>query len=49
MAEGRVYFQIKPSLIFWPGLMLSLCILSINLLGDAARDVLDPRFKKREA
>ena len=49
MAEGRVYFQIKPSLIFWPGLMLSLCILSINLLGDTARDLLDPRLKKREA
>jgi peptide/nickel transport system permease protein len=49
MAEGRIYFQLKPSLIFWPGLMLSLCILSINLLGDAARDLLDPRMKKREA
>ena len=48
MAEGRVYFQLKPALIFWRGLMLSLCILSINLLGDTARDVLDPRFKKRE-
>jgi peptide/nickel transport system permease protein len=48
MAEGRVYFQLKPSLIFWPGLMLSLCILSINLLGDTARDLLDPRLKKRE-
>ncbi|MBY8918339.1 ABC transporter permease (plasmid) [Nitratireductor sp. L1-7-SE] len=48
MAEGRVYFQLKPSLIFWPGLMLSLCILSINLLGDTARDMLDPRLKKRE-
>ncbi len=47
MSEGRVYFQLKPSLIFWPGLMLSLCILSINLLGDTARDVLDPRLKKR--
>lgn len=48
MAEGRTYFQIKPGLIFWPGLLLSLCILSINLLGDAARDMLDPRMKKRE-
>lgn len=48
MAEGRLYFQIKPGLIFWPGLLLSLCILSINLLGDAARDLLDPRMKKRE-
>jgi peptide/nickel transport system permease protein len=47
MSEGRIYFQIKPSLIFWPGLMLSLCILSINLLGDAARDMLDPRLKRR--
>ncbi|MEO3999438.1 ABC transporter permease [Mesorhizobium sp. CAU 1732] len=49
MAEGRVFFQIKPELIFWPGLLLSLCILSINLLGDTARDLLDPRLKKREA
>lgn len=48
MAEGRLYFQLRPSLIFWPGLMLSLCILSINLLGDTARDLLDPRLKKRE-
>jgi peptide/nickel transport system permease protein len=49
MSEGRVSFQLKPSLIFWPGLMLSLCILSINLLGDAARDLLDPRLKQRAA
>ncbi|RWR26068.1 ABC transporter permease [Sinirhodobacter populi] len=49
MAEGRAYFQIRPELIFWPGLALSLCILSINLLGDTARDMLDPRMKKREA
>lgn len=47
IAEGRVYFQINPGLIFWPGLFLSLCILSINLLGDAARDMLDPRLAKR--
>ncbi|MGF9564815.1 ABC transporter permease [Neorhizobium sp. JUb45] len=49
MAEGRAYFQIAPQMIFWPGLALSLCILSINLLGDTARDLLDPRMKKREA
>ena len=48
MAEGRTYFQIKPSLIFWPGLMLSIAILSVNLIGDAARDALDPRLKRRE-
>jgi peptide/nickel transport system permease protein len=49
MAEGRAYFLIKPSLIFWPGLMLSIAILSVNLIGDAARDALDPRMKQREA
>jgi peptide/nickel transport system permease protein len=48
IAEGRQYFQIKPSLIFWPGLLLSITILSVNLIGDAARDALDPRMKQRE-
>ena len=36
-----------PGLMLWPGLLLSLCILSINLLGDTARDMLDPRLKRR--
>ena len=48
MAEGRAYFQVKPSLICWPGLLLSIAILSVNLIGDAARDALDPRMKQRE-
>jgi peptide/nickel transport system permease protein len=48
MAEGRQYFLVMPSLIFWPGLMLSVAILSVNLIGDAARDALDPRMKQRE-
>lgn len=47
MAEGRMFFRIKPDLILYPGIALSLCILSINLLGDTARDMLDPRLKKR--
>src|SRR6202047_4558311 len=48
MAEGRAYFQIKPSPIFWPGFLLLSAILSVNLIGDAARDALDPRMKQRE-
>ena len=47
IAEGRMYFQLKPALIFWPGLVLSACVLAINLLGDAARDMLDPKLKQR--
>jgi peptide/nickel transport system permease protein len=47
MADGRSYFRLRPELIFWPGLCLSLTILSINILGDALRDRLDPRLIKR--
>jgi len=47
MAEGRVYFSMKPWLVYWPALALSLCILSINLLGDALRDRLDPKMQGR--
>lgn len=47
MSEGRIYFAMNPWLVFWPALVLSLCILSINLLGDALRDRLDPKMKGR--
>ncbi len=47
MAEGRIYFQINPGIVLWPGLVVSVVILSINLLGDAVRDALDPRMAKR--
>jgi peptide/nickel transport system permease protein len=47
MADGRLYFQIHPSMILWPALLLSLTILAINILGDIARDMLDPRMARR--
>lgn len=47
MAEGRLLFQVNPGIILWPGLVVSVTILSINLLGDAVRDALDPRMAKR--
>lgn len=47
MAEGRKYFQMLPGLILYPGLLLSLTVLSVNILGDALRDALDPRFSRR--
>lgn len=49
MAEGRLYFAMNPWLVFWPAIVLSACILSINLLGDALRDRLDPKMKGRGA
>lgn len=46
MAEGRMYFQLRPGLILYPGIFLSLTVLSVNLLGDAMRDALDPRMAR---
>jgi peptide/nickel transport system permease protein len=47
MAEGRSYFQIKPYLIVFPGIFLSLTVLAVNLVGDGLRDALDPRLARR--
>ena len=46
MADGRTLFQIKPYIIFFPAVFLSLTVLAVNLLGDGFRDVLDPRKSK---
>ena len=46
MAEGRVYFQIAPWIILFPGLCLAFTVLAVNLLGDGLRDLLDPRLAK---
>lgn len=47
MASGRQFFQIAPWIILFPGLFLSLMVLSVNILGDHLRDRLDPRLVKR--
>lgn len=49
MANGRQFFQIAPWIIIFPGIMLSLLVLSINILGDHLRDRLDPRLARRRA
>ena len=46
MAEGRALWQVKPFIVFFPAVFLSLTVLSVNLLGDGWRDALDPRMAK---
>lgn len=46
MAEGRVYFRLTPWIIFFPGIMLALTVLAVNVLGDGLRDTLDPKLAK---
>jgi peptide/nickel transport system permease protein len=47
MAEGRDFFQIAYYIVLFPGIMLSITVLAINLCGDGLRDALDPRLSRR--
>jgi len=47
MAESRSLIQIAGTILLFPGIFLSLTVLSVNLLGDGMRDALDPRLARR--
>jgi peptide/nickel transport system permease protein len=47
MADGRTLWQVKPYIIFFPAIFLSVTVLAVNLMGDGLRDALDPRMAKR--
>jgi peptide/nickel transport system permease protein len=36
-----------PERVIWPGIMISLTVLSVNYIGDGLRDALDPRIRGR--
>ena len=40
--EGREYMEQAPRLALWPGLCLTITIYSLNMFGDALRDLIDP-------
>jgi peptide/nickel transport system permease protein len=43
--SGRQYMEQAPWLALFPGLAISASVLGVNLLGDAVRDVSDPRLR----
>lgn len=45
--EGRTFMLEQPWLAIWPGLAISFVVLGLNLLGDALRDILDPKLRLR--
>ncbi len=45
--EGRQYMEIAPHLALWPGMCLTVVVYSLNMFGDAVRDLLDPRLRGR--
>jgi peptide/nickel transport system permease protein len=46
LSEGRNYLQTAPWVTLFPGIAITITVLSVNLLGDGLRDVLDPRMSK---
>jgi peptide/nickel transport system permease protein len=46
LAEGRQYLQRAPWTVAFPGICLALLVLTVNVLGDALRDALDPRLSR---
>lgn len=44
--EGRQYIDQAAFLIFFPGIAISISVLSLQLIGDGLRDALDPRLSK---
>jgi len=47
MAEARSYVRVAFWLLLFPGFFLATTVLSINLVGDGLRDLLDPRLARR--
>jgi len=44
LASGKTYIFIAPHVITFPGLAIMIAVLGFNLLGEALRDILDPRI-----
>lgn len=45
--DGVEYMQLYPERVMWPGIAISLTVLSVNYIGDGLRDALDPRIRGR--
>ena len=45
LSEERIYVTRAPWLLIFPGTLIILSVFAMNLVGDAMRDSLDPRFK----
>jgi peptide/nickel transport system permease protein len=43
--DGREFMRRAPGLAIWPGIAIAVTVYAFNMLGDALRDVLDPRLR----
>lgn len=47
MSGGRSYMMVAPWIIFFPGIVVIVAVLGLNLFGDSLRDISDPRLRGR--
>lgn len=47
ISDGRNFLEVAPWMTLFPGGILAVTVLGVNLLGDGLRDVLDPRMSRR--
>ena len=48
LGEGREFLTTYPRVAIWPGLVILILVVGINLFGDALRDLIDPRLRDRK-
>jgi peptide/nickel transport system permease protein len=46
LSSARPYLSSQPLMSIIPGLFIAMTLLAVNLLGDALRDLLDPRMRQ---
>lgn len=46
LSAGRNYIRTFPYMVMFPGIMIAITVLAINLMGDGLRDALDPKLRK---
>jgi len=45
--DAKDYLQLSPMRVLWPGVLISLTVISVNFIGDGMRDALDPKLRRR--
>jgi len=46
VGQGTAFLLSAPWVVLFPGLVIALIVLSLNILGDGLRDILDPRINR---
>ncbi len=45
--DAKDYINISPMRVMWPGIMITLTVMSVNFIGDGLRDALDPKLRSK--